>query len=46
MPPVTVKSGLELQSELFDFGVDVRWSGGQKGIAGFELLTNSYALIE
>ena len=46
MPRVTVKSGLDLQSEFFDFGVEVRWLGEQKEITAFELSTDSYALIE
>jgi iron complex outermembrane receptor protein len=45
MPPVSVKSGLELQSQLFNFGIDVRWSAEQNEIAAFELPTDSYLLL-
>jgi iron complex outermembrane receptor protein len=45
MPPVTVKTGLELQSPLFDFGIDVRWAAEQNKIAAFELPTDSYFLF-
>jgi iron complex outermembrane receptor protein len=45
MPPVTVKTGLELQSQLFNFGIDVRWSAEQNEIAAFELPTDSYLLL-
>jgi len=45
MPPMTVKSGLELQSELFNFGIDVRWAAKQNQTAAFELPTNSYVLL-
>jgi iron complex outermembrane receptor protein len=45
MPPVTVKSGLELQSPLFDFGIDVRWAAEQNKIATLELPTASYVLL-
>ncbi|MBW1844756.1 MAG: TonB-dependent receptor, partial [Deltaproteobacteria bacterium] len=45
MPPVTVKSGLGLQSPYFDFGIDVRWAAEQNEIASFELPTDSYLLL-
>ncbi len=45
MPPVTVKSALELQSGLFDFGIDIRWSGEQKKTAASELPTDGYVLF-
>ncbi len=45
MPPVTVTSRIELQSERFDFGIDVRWSDEQREIAAFELPTSGHVLL-